>query len=234
MMRSRFSTPAVVAALALCLLVWEAPLWAVGAPEDYRPTAEKLAVVCTDVISADRITVETRQGGHEMKVLYLGVLLPDPKDPDPDLRSINHQAVTKNREWVTEKSLSLELERLEPNAQGYFEAYVFVGSIFVNGELVRQGLADIADTTPEFQLHRFFARQRAKAQEEQLGMWAPDEPTPTPIIVIAPFLASKSSKYFHSKDCEWAGKIADQFLVEFPHRAAALSTGKRPCHTCNP
>jgi endonuclease YncB( thermonuclease family) len=75
--------------------------------------------------------------------------------------------------------------------------------------------------------------------------------TPGPILVASPriakdgsakkakeskggFVASKSSKIFHSATCSHAKRISEANTVRFSKAAQATQTGRRPCKTCNP
>ena len=48
------------------------------------------------------------------------------------------------------------------------------------------------------------------------------------------FVASKSSKIFHSADCPHTKRISEERTVYFRTREQAINSGRRPCKTCRP
>jgi FlaG/FlaF family flagellin (archaellin) len=48
------------------------------------------------------------------------------------------------------------------------------------------------------------------------------------------FVASKSGKVFHKPTCPHAKRIQDNTKVVYQTREEAVSSGRRPCQTCNP
>jgi endonuclease YncB( thermonuclease family) len=136
---------------------------------------ERMEARCMKVLAGDRIDALVASG-NTMKILYLGVKLPNPESPDPAIRALYQKALGLNKQLVENQLVTLEFENLEPDKGGRFAAYVFCGKTFVNAELVRQGLAKVEET--EFQLKRFLEKKQALAQEERLGIWALEPPAP--------------------------------------------------------
>ena len=48
------------------------------------------------------------------------------------------------------------------------------------------------------------------------------------------FVASRSSRVFHTSDCRWAKRIKPENLVVYNSKDEAIKAGKRPCKVCNP
>jgi len=48
------------------------------------------------------------------------------------------------------------------------------------------------------------------------------------------YVASNSSGIFHGPDCRWAKNISPENLVIYRTRDEAMSSGKRPCKSCEP
>jgi hypothetical protein len=69
---------------------------------------------------------------------------------------------------------------------------------------------------------------------------APLTPTPADNTCAAPaavangFVASKSGKVFHKSTCPHAKRIQDNTKVVYSTRDEAITSGRRPCQTCNP
>jgi len=107
---------------------------------------------------------------------------------------------------------------------------------------VRQGLARVKESGPEFQLKSFFLKKQKLAQAEKLGLWAlettplqkPADIGASELSLPQKYVASQRSKVFHRPDCVWAKKIAPHNLVEFSSRAKAIASGRRPCKACKP
>lgn len=204
---------------------------------------ERMEARCTKVLAGDRIDALVASG-NTMKVLYLGVKLPDPESSDPAIRALYQKAFGWNKQLVENQLVTLEFERLEPDKGGRFAAYVFCGKTFVNAELVRQGLARVDEA--EFQLKRFLEKKQALAREERLGIWAlvPPAPPADPVLQSSgdqsrmdfePFyVASQNSPVFHRPGCEWAKKIKEKNRIIINTRAEALASDRRPCKLCNP
>jgi hypothetical protein len=63
---------------------------------------------------------------------------------------------------------------------------------------------------------------------------AADNANPTSPAAADGFVASKSGKVFHKPTCPHAKRITDNTKVTFSTREEAVSSGRRPCQTCNP
>lgn len=209
---------------------------------ELSPDVERIRARCLRVFSGERIEVEGALGGV-MKIAYLGVAVPGAEDPDPLRRTISKKAFQYNRELVENKSVMLEFESTEPDASGRLAAYVFVDKTFVNGELVRQGYAEVTDTKPDCQLKEFFLKQQTRAKDEELGLWAdmnaqsvPPIVRPTPLARALPdsYVGTINSNIFHHPDCQWAKKIKAENRLVYTSRDEAVAEGRRPCQTCKP
>ena len=80
------------------------------------PVTEQMTARCSKVLLGNQIEI-LLAGGRKMKVVYLGVELPDSKSPDPLLRQINRQAFAQNREWVEDQVINLEIENPVPDKE---------------------------------------------------------------------------------------------------------------------
>ena len=57
---------------------------------------------------------------------------------------------------------------------------------------------------------------------------------PTAFNANTKYMASKSSKVFHSSDCRFAKTITPKNGAEYPTRQQAINSGRRPCKQCKP
>lgn len=99
------------------------------------------------------------------RVRYLGIIVPQ--------KGSDHaaDAMSANRSWVEKKEVTFEYGLQERDPDGVWLAYVFVDGIFVNEELVRQGLALVsALPNEESYLSDLIAAER-DAHDHRRGQW---------------------------------------------------------------
>ncbi len=133
------------------------PLYGCSSPPD---TAR-----VTRVIDGDTITIE---GGY--RVRYIGI---DTPEIHPELRAYGMEALEANRKLVEGKEVWLEWDVSETDKYGRLLRYVYVEDIFVNAELVRQGLAKEAKAyPPDIEYQDYLEELEAEARQAGRGMWA--------------------------------------------------------------
>jgi len=140
-------------AIILCLLL---PLCGCGSPPD---TAR-----VTQVIDGDTIVVE-----GDYRVRYIGINAPE-VHPQPKTYGI--EARQANRRLVEGKTVRLERDVSETDQYGRLLRYVYVDSIFVNAELVREGLARAKAYPPDTKYQDYLEQMEAEAREANRGIWA--------------------------------------------------------------
>lgn len=94
--------------------------------------AEGETVTVLQVIDGDTCLLDDGR-----KVRYLGIDAPEKGDPK------SKEATLANNKLVGGKEIRLEFGRTRQDRNGRLLAYVFVGNVFVNEELIRQGYAHI-------------------------------------------------------------------------------------------
>jgi micrococcal nuclease len=124
-----------------------------------KPTISKIAFV-SEVYDGD--TIKTKNGEI---IRYIGINSPEKTDP------FYQEALTKNSSLVINKNISLELDATQKDRYGRTLAYVYVGSVFVNLEMVKAGLA-VSETIQSNIKHQdeIVSAQKA-AREKCLGIW---------------------------------------------------------------
>jgi micrococcal nuclease len=203
--------------------------------------SERLEARVVRVISGNRIIVDSLKM-PSMQVEFLGIETPDIDDPNPEMQTIAKKVRKYTKNLLENQLVLLEMEELQPDAYGRLQAYVFVDKTFVNADLVRQGLARVADK--KVQLTDFLLKKQQLAQEEKLGLWGlenlqtsqsdrklGENPAHT---AEDHYVASQHSKIYHRPDCDWAKKIASHNLVRFRTKGEATASGRRPCKICVP
>jgi len=117
----------------------------------------------TRVIDGDTITIE---GGY--RVRYIGI---DTPEVYPELEAFGMEAWQANRRLVEGKEVRLERDASETDKYGRLLRYVYVDDIFVNAELVRQGLARAKAYPPDIKHQDYLEQMETKAKEAGRGIW---------------------------------------------------------------
>ncbi len=142
---------------------------------------EKVRVV--KVIDGDTIKLEDGR-----VIRYIGVDTPETVHPSKPIQCYGKEASNKNRELVEGKKVEIEKDVSETDKYGRLLRYIWVGDIFVNEYLVREGFAHSFTYPPDVKYQDRFREAERKAREEGKGLWGsycdnwgapvPEEPTP--------------------------------------------------------
>ena len=114
----------------------------------------------------DGDTIDVNIGGTEFRVRYIGIDTPEKDQP------FGSQATAYNQTLVRGQQVSLYKDISETDQYGRLLRYVFVGSLFVNYELVAKGYAEATDYPPDSACKNLFANTATDAMANQLGIWA--------------------------------------------------------------
>jgi len=82
------------------------------------------------------------------------------------------EAWQANRRLVEGKEVRLEQDVSETDKYGRLLRYVYVDGVFVNAELVKQGLARAKAYPPDTKYQDYLEKMEAEAREAGRGMWA--------------------------------------------------------------
>jgi len=156
-------TIAVVVAIAIAISLPNN-----DASQILTPT-EDLARV-TRVIDGD--TIEVSLEGIICKVRYIGIDTPETVHPSQPVECFGKEASDKNSALVAGKIVKLEKDVSETDKYGRLLRYVWVGDIFVNDYLVRQGYAYASTYPPDVKYADQFAQAQEEAIENNRGLWA--------------------------------------------------------------
>lgn len=178
------------------------------------------------VIDGDTIELE---GGE--KVRYIGIDTPETVHPSKPVEFMGKEASECNQGLVLGKFVRLESDIEERDKYGRLLAYVFVDSLFVNAELVRQGFAQILTIPPNVKYADLFLSLQKEAREANRGLW--DEAAASRWTSTAP--TTDSSKYYitrtgakyHRGGCRYLSKSAIEITKE-----EAIARGYGPCSVC--
>lgn len=160
------------------------------------------------VIDGDTIEIE---GGK--KVRYIGIDTPETVNPNTIIECFGKESSIKNTELVEGKVVRLEKDVSETDKYGRLLRYVYVGDVFVNDYLVRQGYANSYTYPPDVKYQSQFKEAETEAKNSNLGLWKScplgDSTTPKAIVstvktnvnatgcTIKGNISSKGEKIYH-------------------------------------
>jgi micrococcal nuclease len=134
-------------------------------PRPPHPSTRGQAKVVA-VLDGDTIIID---GGE--KVRYAGLNTPETHHPDKLPEYCGQEAYEANRRLVAGKTVHLEFDERRRDKYGRLLAYVYVESLFVNAELIRQGYAQVSTYKDNQRHHDEFARLQQNAIAARRGMW---------------------------------------------------------------
>ena len=142
--------------------------------------AAPTAPLVTRVIDGD--TAEVNISGTIYKVRYIGIDTPELDDTRAEYCALAQEATRFNRQLVEGKTVRLEKDVSETDKYGRLLRYVYVDDIFVNAELVREGLAWAKTYEPDTKYQDTLEKAETEARQDKKGIWREIQPSP-PIIV---------------------------------------------------
>jgi micrococcal nuclease len=119
----------------------------------------------------DGETIAVRIGDRTETVRYIGMNALELDLPAKRKQSGAHEAAEANRQFVEGQSVRLELDVQERDRDGRLLAYVYVGDLMVNAELVAQGLTQVTTVPPNFKYQELFLKLQREARLLQIGLW---------------------------------------------------------------
>lgn len=182
-----------------------------------------------DVVDGDTIKVKFPDG-HIETVRYIGINAPETGQPYAS------EATMFNASLVSNKQVRLEKDVSERDKYGRLLRYVYVGSLFVNAEMVAKGYANAATYPPDVKYANYFASLEAQARNNGLGLWTPPPQTTTTTTTqtttsggdITVYITRTGEKY-HRDGCRYLSKSKIPISL-----AEAKARGYEPCSVCNP
>ena len=144
----------------LLALVTALPAWSTPAP-----------VEGTVVRVVDGDTIHVRIGARVEKVRYIGVNTPEVHHPTKGEEPGGREAAEVNRRLVEGQAVRLELDVQERDRYGRLLAYVWIGDLMMNAELVRLGYAQVMTVPPNVRYQEVFLKLQREAREAARGLW---------------------------------------------------------------
>jgi micrococcal nuclease len=159
--------------------------------------------------------------GEEIR--YIGIDTPEKSQP------YFEEAKEFNRKMVEGKRVFLEYDKETKDKYSRTLAYVWVDSLLVNAELVRNGLASVYTYPPNLKHRDYFCSLQTEARKAKIGIWS------IPASGVEKYyIGNRHSTRFHRPSCEYAKQIADRNKIIFRTKEEALDSGYSSCRTCKP
>jgi len=162
----------------------EAPSIKESTPKSTGQATALIEAQVSRVIDGD--TIEVNIGGNPYTVRYIGIDTPETVHPTIGEEPYGKEATAKNRELVEGKIVKLEKDVSETDKYGRLLRYVYVGDVFVNAELVKQGYAQVATYPPDVRYQDLFIQLQREAREAGRGLWGFESPTQTTTPITSP------------------------------------------------
>lgn len=119
------------------------------------------------VIDGDTIVLENGE-----TVRYIGIDAPETEHPSKPIEYYGKEATETNRRLVENKIVRLEFDAQKRDRYGRLLAYIYVDTIFVNAELIKQGYAKVSTCPPNVKYQDIFLKLEREAREKGQGLWA--------------------------------------------------------------
>jgi micrococcal nuclease len=132
-------------------------------------SAGSLDGVVVRVVDGD--TIHVRVGDRVEKVRYIGVNTPEVHHPRKGEEPGGRQALAVNRTLVERRTVRLETDVQSRDRYGRLLAYVWVGDVMVNAELLRRGYAQVMTVPPNVRHQDLFLKLQRDARESERGLW---------------------------------------------------------------
>ena len=135
------------------------------------PAAPGEAIEGTVVRVVDGDTIHVKVWERVEKVRYIGVNTPETHHPTRGEEPGGREAAEMNRRLVVGQRVRLELDVRARDRHGRLLAYVWVGDLMVNAELVRLGYAQVMTVPPNVKHQELFVKLQREARDAGRGLW---------------------------------------------------------------
>lgn len=138
------------------------------------PVQQPQPATVVEVVDGD--TIKVQMDGRIYPVRYIGI---DAPESTIQKEYFGKEASQRNFELVSGREVVLYRDQSETDRYDRLLRFVFVGDVFVNYELVRQGYANAKGYQPDTSCSWYFSEAEAAAQMNGLGLWAGQAALPT-------------------------------------------------------
>ena len=127
----------------------------------------------TVVRVVDGDTIYVQFADRVEKIRYIGVNTPEIHHPIKGEEPGGREAADVNRRIAGGQRVRLELDVRTRDRYGRLLAYVWVGDMMVNAELVRLGYAQVMTVPPNVRYQDLFVKLQREARDAGRGLWRP-------------------------------------------------------------
>ena len=153
----------------MVLRPWQLPLLLLPLLLASAARGEPIEGTVVRVVDGD--TIHVKLGERVEKVRYIGVNTPEIHHPTRGEEPGGREAAELNRRFVAGRRVRLELDVRARDRHGRLLAYVFVGDLMVNAELVRLGYAQVMTVPPNVKHQELFVKLQREARDAGRGLW---------------------------------------------------------------
>lgn len=118
------------------------------------------------VIDGDTIELENGE-----KIRYIGINTPETVDPRRKVQCFGWQAKEENKKLVEGKEIIATRDVSDKDKYGRLLRYVYIGDVFINDYLVRNGFASISTFPPDVKYAEQFKQAEEEARINNRGLW---------------------------------------------------------------
>ena len=136
------------------------------APPAIPSPAQIQTATVARVIAADTLSLSS---GEEVRLI--GVDTPESRQPKKPAQPPGKEALAFVVQLVEGKKVRLEFDRQRRDTYKRLLAYVYVGDIMLNAELVRRGYAQVATLPPNVKFQQLLLQLQREAREAKRGLW---------------------------------------------------------------
>lgn len=222
---------AIGGVLQISMSVWRSATGPISPPPPgpIRPTrlaavdeAEAGSAVTGTVIRIiDARTIVVRLEDRTEIVRYIGVGMPA-ADAGGGEELAPREATEFNRSLVSDQTVRLELDAEERNREGHLLAYVWIGDVMANAELVGQGYARAVSAAPNVRHEDRLRRLQDEARLLQLGLWRSGGSSHRPVARESPRL-----KLVEVSTCPATHPVKGNFKTPAGERCVYYMPGNR-------
>lgn len=176
--------------------------------------------IVRDIIDGDTFELD---GGDRLRLT--GIDCPERGDPFYD------SAVILASDLVFNKSINIEFSRRRRDGYGRLLGYVYLDTLFVNRELVRNGLAHIylfKDNVKDDAHIQILLAAQNEAMDNRRGIWSRE------YFPESNYVSSRTSFRFHRPHCRSVKDLTPDRCIKFDTREDAFRAGLSPCRNCRP
>lgn len=127
---------------------------------------QRVVARVSKVVDGDTFELSTGE-----KVRMIGIDTPETVDPRRAVGCFGKDASEKTKELILEKDVTIEKDVSETDRYRRLLRYVWVGDVFINEYLVKEGFALASSYPPDIKYQDRFRSAQKEAQDNKRGLW---------------------------------------------------------------